>query len=497
MRPERTLIIVVALAAALIGCKVTTDDVEAWKGTVKGPGKIVAVLLSDNYGMDLRTAAALSLIEMERSDVNGVAELQQALKRLDDATRQEIVQGMVSDLTRMMQGGDAADGGGPSPAQVQAKDAAYVLIPEAGPKARKELTEAVVSWYSVDFNGRSLAGNYSAEQVVRALGAPAAKQLVEALNPRMPQPAIVKIAELIGQVGNEKTKAKAADRLVAIEHEMEQDAFLDWLKGKIGEELKKQSPDDKPDPKRVDAIAVLNREKFITEGALPAMKHLADQKKVSDRLLEVATVRSDNQFVVERRVKALQALEGNADESQLDALLTLALDQESPVQVRDYAFDRVGDIRSKKALPRLWPLVQSGTDQRLRWRAGELVLAIGGADVAEQFFQKLPSGGDAEYAPEELEGYATRLSQLNPPPTDLVRGKLRSGSWWERVIALRFLERRGGREDLAAMQKMVNDKAAPKGPSWPDGATVGAVAKEAVLGLEQLLEQPSEAEDKG
>lgn len=488
---------VVAAVAVLGGCKVTGDDVEAWKGTVKGPGKIVAVLLSDNYDMDLRASAALALIEMERSDVNGVAELRKALARLEEPARQEVVRRIASDLRRLMMGGDAAEGEGPSPAQIQAKDAAYVLIPEAGPEVRKELTDAVVSWYSVDFNGRSLAGNYSAEQVVRSLGAPAAKQLVDALNPRMPQPAIVKIAELIGEVGNPPTKERAAERLVAMEREMEEDAFLEWLRGKITDELASQKPDEEPDSKRVEAIAVLNREKFITEGALPAMKHLADQKKVAERLLDIATVTSDNQFVVERRVKALQALEGNAEESQLDELLSLALDSESPVQVRDYAFDRVGDIRSKEALPRLWPLVEDGTDPRLRWRAGELVLSIGGPDVVETFFDKLPMGRDAEYAPEELEGYATRLSQMNPPPRGLVREKLQSPRWWERVLALRFLERRGKQEDLERMRQLVGDEAEPAGPNWPADAVVGTVAEEAVQGLEQLLQEPSDDTDRG
>jgi hypothetical protein len=496
MRPDRTFTLVVALIATLAGCKVTGNDIETWKGTAKGPGKIVAVLLSDNYDPALRTTAALALVEMERGDINGVAELQRALLRLDEATRQRIVEGLVPDLKRMMRAGETAEGAGPAPVQVQAKDAAYVLISEAGPKARKELTDAVVTWYAVDFNGRSLAGNYSAEQVVRALGAPAAKQLVEALNARMPQPALVKTAELISQVGNDATKAKAAERLVEIERTMETDEFLAWLKTKITEELEKQEPEGKPDPKRVEAIAVLNREKFITEGALSAMKHLADQKVVAERLLALAAVQSDNPFVVDRRVKALQALEGSVQEEQLDTLLTLALDENNPIQVRDYAFDRVGDVRSKRALPRLWPLVESASDQRLRWRAGELVLAIGGSDVAAQFFDKLPSAG-AEYAPEELEGYATRMSQMSPPPLELARTRLQSQAWWDRVIALRLLERRGAREDVDRMRKLVQDRTAPRGPNWPEGATVGSVAEEALQGLEQQIEQPSEAQDKG
>ena len=55
------------------GCKVTSEDIEYWKGTVKGPGKIVAVMLADKYPMELRTQAALALVDMERPDRDGTA----------------------------------------------------------------------------------------------------------------------------------------------------------------------------------------------------------------------------------------------------------------------------------------------------------------------------------------------------------------------------------------------------------------------------------------
>ena len=70
---------------ASAGCKVTADDIEYWKGTVKGPGKIVAVLLAERYPMELRTQAALALVEMERTDVNGVGELQRAVQQIQSS----------------------------------------------------------------------------------------------------------------------------------------------------------------------------------------------------------------------------------------------------------------------------------------------------------------------------------------------------------------------------------------------------------------------------
>jgi hypothetical protein len=66
----RSLLAVMALSA-LLGCKVNSDDIEYWRRTVKGPRKIVAVLLSDHYSLELRTRAATALVEMERNDVEG------------------------------------------------------------------------------------------------------------------------------------------------------------------------------------------------------------------------------------------------------------------------------------------------------------------------------------------------------------------------------------------------------------------------------------------
>ncbi|HEX6241407.1 MAG TPA: hypothetical protein VFZ61_10955, partial [Polyangiales bacterium] len=175
--------------------------------------------------------------------------------------------------------------------------------------------------------------------------------------------------------------------------------------------------------------------------------------------------------------------------NDLPGIMELALDSASPAEVRDAAFDRVGDIKSSQALPALWPLVASGDNQRLRWRAGELVLAIGGPSVVSEFFSKLPTGGD--YAQEELEGYATRMGQMTPPPTQLVRDQLNASAWYNRVIAIRFFERKGGASDIEQLKQLISDKASTKGPRWGKTKTVGDVAEEAVSAAKQRLAEAS------
>ena len=490
---------------SLAGCKVTAEDIDYWKRTVKGPGKIVAVIQADRYPIELRTKAALALVEMDRQDVDGVAQLQQTLQTLqsqDADTVHQIVAGLVPGLLEMMQGADEDhdENLGPPPRQTRAKDAAYLLIPHASPEARQQLTDAVVGWYAVDFANRSLAGNYSSEQVVRSLGSPAARQLVEGMNAHMPQQALVKIAELISQIGDDETKQQAGERLVAIQREMEGEEFIDWLKTEIREAMEGEVSDD-----RVTNIAVVNREKFMNEGAFPAMKHLASVDAVRGRLLEVALASPPADFpagakeaINLRRQKALQALEGNVGESHLDQVLALALDENNPINVRDYAFDRVGDIRSRAAIPHLWPLVQTTDNEvlarRLRWRAGELVLAIGGVQVIPEFFSKLPAAAGVKYEPEELEGYATRMSQMTPPPTELVERQLSASEWFKRVIALRFVERRGTAADVSKMRRLSSDRTHTVGDAWErlELATVGAVANAAVEALQERLASPSD-----
>ena len=149
---------------------------------------------------------------MDRSDVDALALLKGALddlRRRDAAASQAIVGGMIPRLEALLSDGAGPAASAPDPVQVRAKDAAYMVIPYAPEEQRDGLIRSVVGWYSADFEGRSLAGDYSAEQVTRALGAEAAGMLVDALHEKMPPQAMIKIAEIIGEDGDEDTKKRA------------------------------------------------------------------------------------------------------------------------------------------------------------------------------------------------------------------------------------------------------------------------------------------------
>lgn len=469
------------------GCAITKEDIELWKGTVRGPGKIVSVLASNKFNDALRTDAALALVALERPNIDGVGELQAAFTRMDDEHKASILKSLTPQLVQAMEsGGDAAEGAPPSAQQIRAKDAAFLLIPFANAEVRGQLTDAVVNWFAKDFNTRSLAGSYSAEQCVRQLGAPAARKLVDAMGVKIPTAALVKIAELITVLGDTQTKEAAGKRIVAIEKEVGSDTFGTWIQARYEGQKKKADPNVKLNPEDTKKVVANYKESFLQEGVLPAMHHLASDAGVQKRLIEIASTASSDAVIVSRRTKALQALEGHVDASLLNPLLSIALNGSTPASVRDYAFDRIGDSGNAKAIDRLWPLASQGGEGdgwRLRWRVGSLILSLGGNGVVDNWLGRLPKG---RYAREELLGYGDRLSQVRPAPTALMRAQLGSGEWFKRVIAIAYLERQGTSQDVVAIRRLASDTAKLEGEHWKD-MTVGKFAEESVKRLEERL----------
>lgn len=497
-------LVLLASLGLVQGCKVTLQDIETWKGTVKGPGKLLAVMSSPKYEQTLRDRAAMALIEMERQDVEGIAELHEQLKKMPEAERTRVVDGIAPELVALLAGSGEEDGAPPlgaasedgaeedgeamSNLEIRAKDAAFLVTPFASEPVRETLMRAVLDWYIVDFSGRSLTGNYSAEQVVQSFGARAGESLVNVLSTRMSIVALLKLSELIRQVADEPTKDKAAAKLVAIEREAEEKPYLEWLKSRLQEQLKESGKEASAE--RVQQAAELNRDNFIENGAIPAMKPFAGHPMVAQRLLAIASKESSPE---PRRIASLIALEGKATEAQVPTLLSIALNEENPVGVRDHAFDRVADTQSATALPKLWPLVGSRSDAKVRWRAGELVLAIGGAEAVPRLFNTLPSGKGVRFDASELRGYAKQIGQMKGPPMAYLRNQLGQKAWSTRTLALLALERVGEERDVQTLTMMQGDKAALEGDGWPDPPTVGTVAKESVVFLKERLEGSSKS----
>jgi hypothetical protein len=422
-------------------CEVTPQDLETWKGTQRGPGKIVAVLIADKYPIPLRTQAAIALFEMNRSDTNAMQELQGALGQIAPVERAQIVSGMVVRVREVL----LASAERPTDLAVRAKDAGYVIYGYTAGADQLVLQRALLDWVLADFNGRYLLGVNNTEKIVRGLGAPAAAALVAGITPA--ELAVEKICQLVMELGDPATKLAASAKLVET------------------------------------ARAQAATPNGITEYVFLAMKAVGG-RPIVDYILELASQDPPTEAQAASHHSASQllglaALEGHVGPQDADKLCDVALNGRLDLRVRDQAFDRIDNLKNPTSVARLWPLLDRD-DKRLRWRAGELIMSIGGAATVPELFRKLPSGRNTEYLPEEIGGYGDRISEMNPVPLDAVRTSLTAESWVARLIAVQVIGRRGGRQDMPTLQQLTADNTRITGEGWDAGATVGKEARAAL-----------------
>lgn len=441
---RRTALAILLVLVPLAACKYTAEDIEEWKGTRRGPGKIKALLLAEKYPTELRVRAAMALIEMNREDVQPLRELAEAFRRIPAEQRGPILAGMVPAIEATLRA--PATERGPAPAQIRAKDAAFLLLDFATGMERTRLEDALLAWVCADFNTRFLMGENSADKIILAIGPRAGRALVATLTPD--QLAIEKITELIKEIGDPQAKAAASAQLVMVAT------------------AQQATPRGIREP-------TLNA--MFTIGGQPVIEfafNLASQTPPQDP-------QASRQFV-NVQVLAMRTIKGHIDATVLDRLFVLATNRNLPPLLRDEAFERISELRNPASLPRLWPML-ADEDERVRWRAGELILDAGGPAVVREFLTKLPAGR-TEYPERETGAYADKIAAMTPPPLDQVRPMLVAESFIARYLAVRIVSQRGGREDVPILQQLVSDRTRIPGREPP--VTVGDEARRAVQHLQ-------------
>lgn len=516
-----------AVVLMLAGCNVTDADIERWKHTQRGPGKITTVLVEGRYEQAMRVHAARALIEMRHPNANGLELLQGAFSRMAGMEREPIIHALLPELQTMLTSPGGASAQGPTEQAVRAKDAAYVILRGEGRVSfansddRATLTGLVLDWILGDFNSRALAGSYTAEQVVQAIGSGAAERLTAAI--RLEQnaiPVVVEVAKLINAVATPAGKQAAVTRLVSVAQEVEGSAGEPRLREIATALLRAASrPTDAAalgramEPLRAQYLTVL----------FEAIRTLG-QPNGTDYLLGVAANAS---APVERRKLALTAMAGTVTAAHTQRLLTVVTCGTAPaapaeahhhgaapaapaaapnncdVDLRGLAVDRVGETRDRAVLPQLFGLFDGANggaaDQGFmyRWKLGEAIIKLGGAAGLTDFMQHLGAPRAAPFEGftfAEINGEAQAVGDLSPPPRDAMRAFLApSHPAQVRALAMFFLGLRGESRDLAALQAHAQDATAITGVGWNEPSlqltTVGAVARRARTTLEQSLRQ--------
>lgn len=496
-----------AIMLALSGCNVTDADIEHWKHTQRGPRKITTVLVESRYDQAMRVHAARALIEMKHPNASGLELLQGAFQSMAPTDREPIIHTLVTELQGMLQSAAGANAQGPSEAQIKAKDAAYVILRGdnhtsfANAEDRTTLANLVLDWVLADFNTRALAGSYTAEQIVQAIGPSSADRLAQAVAfTEQSIPVVVEIAKLVNGIATSQGKQATTGRLVAVATEIEAPA-ADRRLGEIATRLLHAA--NRP----TDAAAVARgvtalRTQYLTV-LFEAIRTLG-QPNGTDYLLTVA---SNAATPIERRKLALTAMANTVSTSHAQRLLGIVNcaaatpPTNCDIELRGIAVDRLGETRERAILPQLFGLYDTANggaaDQSftLRWKLGEAIIKLGGATVIPEFVQHLSATRPAPFAGftfAELNGEAQALGDLAPPPRESMRAYLSTNHAVQvRVLAMMFLGIKGEEADLAALQPFTTEATPVTGEGWTDAqlTTVGAVATRTRTSLQQTLRQ--------
>ncbi len=210
----RRLLTSMMVLAAVTACKVSSEDLEKWKGTQKGPDKIAAVLLDDKYDASLRAEAAVAL-----ADVDDPAQwevLEKAFKVISEPQRTQVIDAMVPLLDTMFHEGNEP----PSPplkSQVAAKDLLHLIMPYSKGNSKTKVEDLLIEWCIGDFNTRFFIGRRSIDVIIQDIGPRAAEAMLSLLGPG----SIVydKISEYLEKIASPEVKLQAGKLLVDLGRE--------------------------------------------------------------------------------------------------------------------------------------------------------------------------------------------------------------------------------------------------------------------------------------
>jgi HEAT repeat protein len=425
----RVLLAVAFLACISGGCEVTPDKIAHWKETERGPRKLREALANDSLAPALRGQAFSALVELGMTQ-----EALTDLEKSPDAARQAVVHEAVPHLTALL-----GKLGAPDPTtrqQREAKDALFALRKDANPADHTQIDEVLVAWTTADLVGRMSQGGNSSEKILMAVGPHAAPKLMSLLVANSPQ--TITAASLLGKLGDDATRARAADQLVA---------------------ALRKSPSAAQSEPMLQALGLI--------GGPHASAYLVDAAE------------HGNERAREKALLALaQGRLDHADQAALAGALRICADKKAPGEVREAGFQLAEKI-GPTAVPGLIQLMND-SDETVRWRAVEAALSAGKDGAVAPVLEALAPG--RPYKKDDLDSYVVHdLGMLGPGAVAPLKDELKSKSWVARLVAVRGLAAVGKAGDAAALEPLVADATPLKG--WAGGATLGTEAKGAVAAL--------------
>lgn len=421
----KLFVVVVALGLAATACEsATSDKIQTWKGTEKGPDKIESTLRSANVPANLRAEAAAALVDIGRPE-----KVDEIMAAIPAGERWEILKTLVDIYIKGMASPQL-------PKVRDARDGLFSVRQYAPPEEQKRIDGVLLASIEKDLlDGRLSGGRHSLEKVLPAIGPASGPMLVRLLaDPKAPYRGL---AELLVKVGDARARDQGAAALIgriAPGKTMPIDMWMslgmiggptatEFLLGK----MQKGSPEDS-----VAAARALQQSRF--PAALPVALHIAGDAKAANDL-------------------------------------------------RDEAFGVVERIGGPEAQKGLVHIIAEDKNEKVRYRAHEAALAVGKADAIVPALQAFSP--KLSFKREDVVDFLVKdISKVGPTSKPQVLAALTSPSPLARMTAVLALEapvsaaltgHLGGAEDAAALLKLADDKATIKG--FPAGTTVGTESK--------------------
>jgi hypothetical protein len=432
--PAGGAILLAAVSAVFsVGCnKPTSDSIQLWKTTEKGPEKLHETLADHAVPAKLRAEAAVAMVDIGKGE-----EVDTVIAGLPADDRAEIAKTLIPAYEAAM----TAQGPG-GQRGLDYRDALFSLRQSVPAEDKKRIDGILLPALEADFKaGKLRQGRHSLDKMLTAIGAESTGMLISVLGMDAPyEQAATELAKL----GDEASRDKGAAALIA------------------------RVPKLKTTDKRPDLV-------YKALGALggpTAVKYLEDK------------ITSNDKDAKEDGVLATRALGERRDPAVLPFALKVAGDPKADKTIRDEMFGVVEGIGGLDAEKGLVGIISSDKDEIVRYRAFESVLAARKADGIQPGLEAFPAS--AAYKKVDVDDLLVKLIEKQGAAARPALVKtLGSRAPLARMTAAMALEQVGHAPDAPALEKIAGDTAPVKG--FPAGETVG---KQAARAAEIVKKRP-------
>jgi HEAT repeat protein len=421
----KVLAVVVALGLTAAACETpTSEKIQTWKGTEKGPDKIEGALRSADVPANLRAEAAAALVDIGRPE-----KVDEIMAGIPAGERWEILKTLTEIYIKGMASPQV-------PKARDARDGLFSVRQYAPPEEQKRIDGVLLASIEKDLmDGRFSGGRHSLEKMLPAFGTASGPMLAKLLaDPKAPYRGLV---DLLVKVGDDAARDKGAGALIS----------------------------------RITPGKPVPNDMWIALGLLGG-------RTAAEFLLGKLQKGSPEDAVASAR-----ALQQARFPSALPAALKIAGDAKADNELRDEAFgviEKIGGPEAEKGLVRI---VAEDKNEKVRYRAHEAALAVGKADAILPALQAFSA--KLSFKREDVVDFLVKdISKLGAKAKPQVLAALASPSPLARMTAVLALEapvsaaltgHMGGPEDAPALLKLGDDKATIKG--FPAGTSVGSEAK--------------------